>query len=107
MFEDMGLKIGLLLGFGVMKLGVPGISPFSMDKTTFISPDSPDAASEWPILLFTFTASQPEWLRCHPSNVKRTKAHTEPTIRGLLVLRVGANANEIPFSSIGSPTWNR
>lgn len=35
-----------LLGFGVMKVGLPGINPFSMERIAFSSPDMPAAGSE-------------------------------------------------------------
>lgn len=41
----------LLFGLGVMKVGVPGITPCSMVRIALRSPERPAAGSECPILL--------------------------------------------------------
>ena len=44
-----------LQGFGFLKVGFPGITPFSMASTTFIRPDNPAAGSECPMLLLIYS----------------------------------------------------
>lgn len=41
----------LLFGLGFSKVGLPGMTPFSMAMTAFMSPDIPAAGSAWPTLL--------------------------------------------------------
>jgi len=41
----------LLLGFGMLKVGFPGIIPFSRARIVFNSPDIPAEGSECPTLL--------------------------------------------------------
>lgn len=40
------------LGLGSMKVGLPGIIPFSSARMVFNKPEMPAAGSECPILLF-------------------------------------------------------
>ena len=43
-----------LFGLGVMKVGVPGITPCSMVRIALRRPERPAAGSECPILLLTY-----------------------------------------------------
>jgi len=46
--------INLLLGFGVMKVGLPGMVPFSIARIALIIPEIPAAGSECPRLLLIY-----------------------------------------------------
>lgn len=49
----LGMRfINLLLGFGSLKVGFPGIIPFSRARIVFNSPEIPAEGSECPTLLF-------------------------------------------------------
>ncbi len=50
----LDFDFSLLLGFGVMKVGFPGISPFSIESTAFSNPEIPAAGSECPRLLLIY-----------------------------------------------------
>lgn len=63
-----------------MKVGLPGIAPFSMDMTAFISLDKPAAGSECPILLLM-----------------------EPIMSGLSAERVAEKTAAAPLTSLASP----
>lgn len=47
-------KFYVLLGFGVIKVGLPGMMPFSIARTAFSTPEIPAAGSEWPMLLLIY-----------------------------------------------------
>lgn len=82
MKEKEKVNEDILLGLGLIKRGVPGMRPFSIDKMALINPELPAAGSEWPILLLI-----------------------DPTRSGFSGERVAAKTEPTPFTSVGSPAW--
>lgn len=90
-----------------MNVGVPGTMPCSIANTTFMSPESPAAGSECPILLliYVFISKRTAMKHLLPPIMSEGVELTEPTTRGLSAGRHEANTEPTPAASILSPAW--
>lgn len=93
-----------LLGLGVMKVGVPGMMPCSMERMVLRRPEIPAAGSEWPMLLLTCSevSDYPSNFHVPESNFSGER-RTEPMIKGSSNVRLPEKTEATPPTSVGSP----